>query len=216
MDFEKIMEAVKADEGVKTKLTEALLDGATLEEMVNKRDPRIAPALDKLATKAISSFKEKGMQSILDEKKKEYFNEFAKEHNLVTDPKEKALMERIKDLEAKQAEIEAQKTRASAQAELSNFFSEKKLPLKLAEFTIEGDLESSKTKAEKLSVLIEATVDERVKARLKENDTTPGSGKPDYSEKNPFSKEHFNLTKQAELLEKDPVRAKELQKLAKK
>lgn len=129
---------------------------------------------------------------------------------------EKAEFERQK----LQKELE-EKERALLERELNllavDLLTEAKMPLEFKEFVVGADEETTKAKVATLKKLwtdaLEKAVQERFKEKGRDPYDTSGSGD---TVKNPWSKEHFNLTEQGRLLRENPELAKQLMANAKK
>lgn len=199
-------------------LKSVVLNKETVSSYLESGSTEAQSVVDRFVQKGITSFKEKGMQSILDAKKdswkEELYQEFAKEHDIEMNPQVREIQSKMAELEKKIAQAELDKTRNEAVANVTSKLAEKKLSTKLANFLNITNTEEALTQVDTLSELIDGMVQERVTAKLKENSTTPGSGRTGNPDENPWSKDKFNLTKQAEILKSDPARAKELQELA--
>ena len=123
---------------------------------------------------------------------------------------EKAEFERQK----LQKELE-EKERALLERELNllavNLLTEAKMPLEFKEFVVGVDEETTKAKVTTLKNLWNTALEQAVKERFKEKGRDPydTSGSGD-TVKNPWSKEHFNLTEQGRLLRENPELAKQL------
>ena len=123
---------------------------------------------------------------------------------------EKAEFERQK----LQKELE-EKERALLERELNllavDLLTEAKMPLEFKEFVVGVDEETTKAKAATLKNLWNTALERSVKERFKEKGRDPydTSGSGD-TVKNPWSKEHFNLTEQGRLLRENPELAKQL------
>lgn len=123
---------------------------------------------------------------------------------------EKAEFERQK----LQKELE-EKERALLERELNllavDLLTEAKMPLAFKPFVVGADEEATKAKVATLKKLwtdaLEKAVQERFKEKGRDPYDTSGSGD---TVKNPWSKEHFNLTEQGRLLRENPELAKQL------
>lgn len=123
---------------------------------------------------------------------------------------EKAEFERQK----LQKELE-EKERALLERELNllavDLLTEAKMPLEFKEFVVGADEEQTREKVSTLKKLWNAQLEKAVQERFKEKGRDPydTSGSGD-TVKNPWSKEHFNLTEQGRLLRENPELAKQL------
>lgn len=128
---------------------------------------------------------------------------------------EKAEFERQK----LQKELE-EKERALLERELNllavDLLTEAKMPLEFKEFVVGVDEETTKAKATTLKNLWNTALEQAVKERFKEKGRNIHETDTTDTTKNPWSKEHFNLTEQGRLLRENPELAKQLMANAKK
>lgn len=156
---------------------------------------------DQHLNKGLETWKTNNLQSLIDEKIKELYPE--------DDPK---------DLELKklQQEMENMK-KETLNKELTNkalkIATEKGLPTDLVDYFIGQDEETTNKNLETLEKVFTDKLETTVKERLKDNSYTPPSGGAGVD--NPWSKEHFNLTKQAQILKENPELAAQLKSAVK-
>jgi len=215
MDLEEIKKFLKENKDAKAKLTEELVTPDLLGKMAKERHKAIESILDKNADKAIKSFKENGMKNILEKSKGEFFDEFAEEHGIVTDPALKSMQKKMKELEEKNRNIEIANRTEQAKRKAVKNLSDRGLPTDVVDLIDFSKAADDDGYLDEVTDLIDSTVTATVKKRLSEN-KHPASGDEDYESNNPFSKKTFNLTKQVELYRDDPGKAKELKKQAEK
>ena len=214
---QEILEMIQTDKELKNELTNGLLDETVLADLFEKRDPRISKFLDKETTRAISSFKEKGMVSILEAERQKAIQEFQEAQGIHTDPKMKELSERLKELEEKNRISEMQTRKETIKNQMSRKLNDKKLPLDFVDFFNANSLEDAETMVETFTEKFEEVLNQRITEKLKGTNTIPeSSDSGDFTGKNPFSTETFNLTEQARLMKEDPEKAEMLRKIAKK
>ena len=90
---------------------------------------------------------------------------------------------------------------------------EKGLPVSMAKRMIGDDAEDTLKNVELLEAEMKTTVDAKVAERLKEVDFVPGNDqRPATSNNNPWHPDHFNLTEQSAMMQKDPEKAMRLAK----
>jgi hypothetical protein len=199
-------------------LKQALLTPEDLTAAIEKKDAKVMPVIDRMVTQAVNGFKEKGMIAILDSKKeewkKDYFAEFAKENNIVTDPVIKQMHTEMEELKASIAAEKREKNSSNINALVTSTLAEKKISTSFAPFITGPDTDTAKTQADKFVELFDAEVNARVNAALKKTDTAPLTSGGGGIIKNPFSKKTFNLTQQQEIYRRDPVEAKALMEQA--
>lgn len=127
---------------------------------------------------------------------------------------EKAEFERQK----LQKELE-EKERALLERELNllavDLLTEAKMPLAFKPFVVGADEEATKAKVATLKNLFNSELEKAVQERFKEKGRNPhDTGGDGDTTKNPWSKEHFNLTEQARLLRENPELAATLRQMA--
>lgn len=136
--------------------------------------------------------------------------------------KEKMSEEEKAEFERQKLQKELQeKEQALLQRELNllavELLNEAQMPLEFKEFVVGVDEETTKAKVTTLKNLWNTALEQAVKERFKEKGRDPydtsGSGN---TVKNPWSKEHFNLTEQGRLLRENPELAKQLMASANK
>ncbi|MHC1683426.1 MAG: DUF4355 domain-containing protein [Clostridiaceae bacterium] len=159
---------------------------------------------DKHYLKAFETWKTNNLQKLLDDEIKKRYPD--------KDPKDT-------ELENLRIEIENMKKEKIKEA-LTNkalkIATEKKLPLELIDFIV-GENEEVTNKNLDLLVGIFQKHNEAIKTGLlKDNSYTPPTGDSGDLTKNPWSLEHFNLTKQAQILKENPQLAAQLKAAAKK
>lgn len=211
----KLIETLKDEDNVdeiisKSDLAKSLIEGGlTLDAFKEKvkTDSSFKSYLDSVRethfTKALETWKSNNLQKLIDEKIKELYPD--------KDPKDT-------ELEKLRIEIENMK-KESLKKELTNkafkIATEKNLPVELVDFFI-GENEEITTKNLETMANIFSKHDEDIKTKLlKDNSYTPPSGGAG-GDVNPYAKETFSLTKQAELEKNDPEKARTLRELANK
>lgn len=108
-----------------------------------------------------------------------------------------------------------EKEQALLQRELNllavELLNESDMPIEFKEFVIGSDQETTKARIATLKSLWTKSLEKAVQERFKENGRIPhDSGGDGNTVKNPWSKEHFNLTEQGRLLRENPELAKQL------
>lgn len=88
---------------------------------------------------------------------------------------------------------------------------EAKIPQKFADFVLAESEEEITKRITSLKSHIDELVAEEVQKKFKEHSTNPaGNGGSGATDKNPWSKEHYNLTEQGKIFREDPERARQL------
>ena len=95
-----------------------------------------------------------------------------------------------------------------------DLLTEAKMPLTFKDFVIGVDEESTKAKVKTLKTLWQTELENAVKERFKEKGRKIHDTDDVDSTKNPWSKEHFNLTEQARILKQDPELANTMRQMA--
>lgn len=193
-------------------LVELLDDTATIERLTTG-NKAMQSIIDKAVAKGIDGFKQKGMLNILEQKKSEFFEEFAKENNIELNPVIRDLSKKVKELEAYNAQMARESKINGKKAEITAKIVEKGLNPNLVNF-LNLEKEDVDNDVDALSTLVNTIVEEKVKTKLK-GGKNPEDGKTVNVDKNPYSKEHWNLTEQAKLETENPQKAIELKNLVK-
>lgn len=209
MNYEELKKLLEENNELKLQL---------IAELSN--DTEMKKVIDKNVTQAINSFKEKGMQNILEEKKNawkdEFYQEFAKENNIEINPQIREMSKRMKELEDLVKQKELGEKRSSVKANITAKLAEAKLNPNLAKYLPLEDEEIATKELDVFKSLIDSVVEERVKEQLGNNKIIPGNGTSTVTDINPFAKETLNLTEQAKLMKENPEKAKMLKEQAKK
>ncbi len=134
--------------------------------------------------------------------------------------KEKMTEEEKAEFERQKLQKElVEKEQALLERELNlkaiDLLTEAKMPLAFKDFVIGQDEETTKAKVATLKNLWNTAIEQAVKEKFKEKGRNPHdtSGGGDTT-KNPWSKEHFNLTEQARILKQDPELANTMRQMA--
>jgi len=127
---------------------------------------------------------------------------------------QKAEYERQKK-EAELTQRENEITRRELRAQARETLAEKGLPKQLADVLVYTDAKSTSESIEAVEKAFRDTVEAGVNERLKGNPPKNPKGAP-AGDKNPWSREHFNLTEQGKILKENPEKAKQLQAAATK
>jgi hypothetical protein len=127
---------------------------------------------------------------------------------------QKAEYERQKK-EAELTQRENEITRRELRAQARETLAEKGLPKQLADVLVYTDAKSTSESIEAVEKAFRDTVEAGVNERLKGNPPKNPKGAP-AGDKNPWSREHFNLTEQGKILKENPEKAKQLQAVATK
>lgn len=177
----------------------------TEEELAKKIESESDKKLEKALQTARAKW-EKEFQEKLEQEKKEA-ERLAKLSE--RERKEEELKKREEEIEKRLRELELKELKTDAIADLNN----KGLPSEFADFLLADDAEKTLENINRFKETFDKAVNEAVKERLRQD--TPPAGGGNIADKNPFSKEHFNLTEQAKMLKENPALAKQLQAQAK-
>ena len=139
--------------------------------------------------------------------------------------KEKLTAEERAELEKKQEREQFERERAEFQQEKNKLYAVKAIKaaglddgsdkaLELVNFVLAGDEKEIDSRVKAFGDLVKKFVAAEVDKTFKGAGRTPGKGAGGSVEENPYTKEHFNLTRQMELEATDPEKAKALQAAA--
>lgn len=144
---------------------------------------------------------------------------------LETIKKEKLTAEERAELEKKQEREQFEQERAEFQKEKNKLYAVKAIKaaglddgsdkaLELVNFVMGSDEKEIDSRVKAFGDLVKKFVASEVDKTFKDAGRTPGKGGSGGDEKNPYTKEHFNLTEQMKLEATDPEKAKRLQAAA--
>ncbi len=177
----------------------------TAEELQKKieaeSDRKLAKALEK-KQKEWESKQQEAIQAALEEK--ERLSKLSEKER-----KEEELSQREKDIEKRLREIELKELKADAVSDLAD----KGLPSDFADFLLADNAENTLANINNFKKAFDEAVNAKVKEALRQD--TPPAGGGSITTKNPWSKEHRNLTEQARIMREDPELAKRMQLQAK-
>ena len=139
--------------------------------------------------------------------------------------KEKLTAEERAELEKKQEREQFERERAEFQTEKNKLYAVKAIKaaglddgsdkaLELVNFVLGADEEEIDSRVKAFGDLVKKFVASEVDKTFKGAGRTPGKGGSSDNELNPYTKEHWNLTKQWEIEATDPEKAKRLQAAA--
>lgn len=161
---------------------------------------------DARVTQGIATFKTNNLASLVSA-------EYAKLH-----PDETAEQKRIRTLEQKLEESDKKTLTANLRAKAIASIAGKNISPEILSYITIGDTEEAvNTNVSNFVTAFEAAVTDQVNAKFTANGRIiVKAADTDYKGKNPFSKEHFNLTEQAKLEVENPDLAKQLKALIKR
>ncbi|AVO22582.1 DUF4355 domain-containing protein [Aeribacillus composti] len=172
----------------------------TPEELQRKIDSEADRRLDKVLKKKQQEWEEKFRERLEQEKKEaERLAKLSERER-----KEEELRKREEELQERLRQLELKELKADAIADLNN----KGLPAEFADFLLADNAEKTLENINNFKHAFDKAVNEAVKEKLRQD--TPPAGGGQISNKNPFSKEHFNLTEQGKLIRENPEQAKQL------
>lgn len=158
---------------------------------------------DRHFTKGLETWKEKTLPSVLEEEIKKRY------------PEETEEQRQIRELKQKIEQMEREKMRESLRAKAKDFAVEKKLPAHLVDFFIADDEEKTQGNLEYFEKAWNEAIQTAVGETFKQNGREPYKSPNQQHMDNPWRKETFNLTKQAQILKTNPELAKQLMTQAK-
>jgi hypothetical protein len=152
---------------------------------------------DKHLSKGIETFKSNNLSKLVDEEVKKRYPE-----------------KDAKDIQVEALRIELEKMKKeNLMKEIKNqailILDEKKLPKEVLNFIVSDDLEKTKTNIESFGNVFNPYIQIAVEERIKSGSYTPPKNN-DSTTKNPWSKEHFNLTEQGRIITENPLLASQL------
>jgi hypothetical protein len=158
---------------------------------------------DKHLSKGIETFKTNNLEKLINEEiKKRFPDKDAKDIQV----------------EALRSELEKMK-KENIMKEIKNqailLLDSKKLPKEVLDFIVSDDLEKTKANIESFGNVFNPYIQSAVEERIKNGSYTPPKG-DDSTTKNPWSKEHFNLTEQGRLMTENPTLASQFMAQANK
>jgi hypothetical protein len=161
--------------------------------------------IDRRVTEGIESFKTNNLDKLVEEA-------YNKKH-----PPEDERDARIRALEERDRQREAELTREKRRTAALQRLGEEQLPVELVDRLIGDTDEDTSTHIETYKKVFTETVNLAVEARMKANKPPkPGDDDPTKSEVNPWKKKTWNMTKQGEIFKADPEKAARLKAEAEK
>jgi len=213
-DEAEVIDILKEHEEIKSLAKDFDVNNITLEDFKkilqdnNTIKGYYQSTLDSGVGKGVSSFEKNFTENKLP---KIIEDELKKKSNEGKTPEQIRLLELEKKLET----MEKEKTKAELMAKYTKTLNEKKLPSELVNFIIADNEEVINENIGKFENMFKSTVDSLVQEKLKGGEYVPPKGETT-TLKNPFSKEHFNLTEQARILKENPALASTLKASANK
>lgn len=200
-EYDELIKSVKEDDPPKDDpKDDGKLDKAALEKMIQSAVDR---ATNKLGNE------NKGLKEELEKLKKEKLTD-EERAELERKQKEDAIAERERALAEKENRLYAIKAVKKAGLDDGS-----DAALELIDFVTGNSEQETDSRVEAFSKLFKAMVKQEVERTFKSKGGTPGKGSDGGTEKNPYSKDTFNLTEQMKLEAENPELAKKLQALAK-
>lgn len=159
---------------------------------------------DRHFSKGLDTWKEKSLPELLEsEIKKRY-------------PDETDEQKQLRELKLQFDQLQQEKQKETIRNQAYKEATEKGLPLQLLDFFVGGDLESTQANLTTLETVWNEALKAAVGETFKANGREPHKGTQSTNNiVNPWKKETFNLTKQAQILKENPELAKTLQSQAK-
>lgn len=204
-DEGSIDEVLSASDFAKSLVNQGLTLDAFKEKLKVDKDFKafLDSEKDKHYSKALETWKTNNLNTLIDEEVKKRFPE--------ADPKDTELAKLKAEIEKMQKE--------SIRKDLTNkaikIATDKKLPVELVDYLIGQDEQTTTQNLEKLESIFGSHVETLVQERLKSSSYTPPKGDSNVT-KNPWSKEHFNLTEQGRLMNENPELANQFKAQANK
>lgn len=198
-------------------ITQEEFDAATKEDSNGGQGGAQQTDIEKLlSSPEFSTHLQKMVQSQTDKVRTEYSQKVKEKEKELEDLKLEKMNEEEKAkyrFEQAQKELD-EKTKALNEREVALHTVDKltasSLPLSFKSILAGSTIEETDERIKTFETEWNNALAEAVKERFKEKGGKPGAGKEEPGERNPFSKEHFNLTEQGKLYDKDPEKAKRL------
>ena len=209
-DEAEVLDILKEHEEIKSLAKDFDVNSITLEDfktmLANNETIKgyHQSTLDSAVSKGVESFKTNKMPSYIEKAIEDKANEGKTPEQI-----------KLVELEQKLANMEKEKTKAELMAKYTKTLNEKNLPSELVNFIITDNEEVINENIGKFENMFKSTVDSLVQEKLKGGQYVPPKGETP-TNKNPFSKEHFNLTEQAKILKENPALAATLKASANK
>lgn len=167
-----------------------------LETPEGKRE--MQPILDSYFTKGLQTWQEKTMPSLIEEEIKKRF------------PDETEEQKRLRILEEELAKERQARLKSDLINKATQIATQKGMPVELVGYFVGQDEEETINNLTALEEIWTRSIEEAVKEKFKENGRHVPPSKRGEDTKNPWSKQHFNLTEQGRILREDPELAKKL------
>ncbi len=198
-EIKTYLDANKENEEVKNYLN-SLMVQPTLEVFKGKLNDADFKSFmdserDKHSTKSLETWKANNLEALVTAKVKELHPD--------ADPRDVKLQEFQNKFEA----LEKEKVKEALTNKALKIATEKKLPLELVDFLIGADETATLSNLTALEKVFATHIEAVVTERLKGGYVPPSGGTPPPGTKNPWSKEHFNLTEQGKMLIENPTLA---------
>jgi hypothetical protein len=156
----------------------------------------LQPKLDQYFTKGLETWKQSSLPKIVEDKIREKF------------PEETESEKRIRALEEKLEHESKARTRQEVKSKAIKMLSESQYPLDFVDFLDVSDETELTAKFGSLKAIMEKWLTEQIDKKFKDSGRTPRKPEEGKNGKNPWSKEHLNLTEQGRLLREDPELAR--------
>ncbi len=206
-DVKKVLDENKSDSEVESYLKNLILTKENVKSFVETTEGKklIQPILDQHFTKGLETWKEKTLPGILDEKIKEKY------------PDETEEQKRLRKIEDELTRERAARLKAELSNKAVQIATQKNLPVELINYFVGQDEETTLLNLDVLEAAFQKKLETAVDEKFKDGGRSPEPGKPGgKNDKNPWSKEHFNLTEQGKILLENPELAKRYKAQAQK
>jgi len=158
---------------------------------------------DRHFSKGLETWKQKTLPQLLEEEIKKRY------------PEETPEQRELRELKQQIEQIRREKEREALRAKAKDFAIEKKLPAHLVDFFISDDEEKTMENLGVLEQVWNQSIQAAVGNTFKNHGREPHKSAGQQQMENPWRKETFNLTKQAQILRENPELAKQLMAQAK-
>lgn len=163
----------------------------------------LEPFVSKRFDKGLETWKTNNLDKIIEEEIKKRF------------PDETEEQKRLRTLEKELEKERAERIRGNLRNQALSEATKKGLPIDLVDHFVGQDEEDTAKNLAKLERVWSEALEQAVQAKFKELGRVPHNpGGGGGGDKNPWSKEHFNLTEQARILKQDPELANTMRQMA--
>jgi hypothetical protein len=184
-------------------LTKVTPEGVTAYLSTDDGKKFIQPTLDAYFSKGLETWKTNNLDKLVNEK-------YEREH-----PAEDERDKQIRELTNRLDSADREKARANLRANAITKATSKGLPIEIIDYVIGEDEATTESNLTRFETAFTTAVNAKVEERFKSGGGNPKPpGTPPAADTNPWAKEHWNLTRQGQILRDDPAKAAQLKAAA--